>query len=353
MPLRSVRILSSLLLLLLWPGFGRPDTIVRAESGSGSTSSEPIPEAEKLSAAGEASLRDLLNAALLPDLHLPNFADYKKDAVAFYGDFGDSLPWLDQSKPTPEARAVIRALQHSAYKGLRPEDYDGPLWDARLAKFDGPANMSESDLLKFDLALTICAMRYISDLHMGRVNPQLFHFGLDINHEQIPLSDFLSQKLVGAADADAVLATVEPPFPIYPRTQAALEKYIELARIDDGEPLPASSRPVKPGDSYSGVKRLAKLLALLGDLPSENALAYTEGNYQGALVDAVKHFQLRHGLAPNGVLDAPTLDELNTPLSRRVTQLQLAMERMRWLPHQFSRPPVIVNIPEFRLYGLN
>jgi L,D-transpeptidase YcbB len=353
MPLRSIRILAGFLLLLLWPVFGRPDAFVRAESGSGSTSSEPIPEPQKLSPGGEASLQDVLNAALLPDLHKPNFANYRKDATAFYVDFGDALPWLDQGKPTAEARAVIRALQNSAYKGLRPEDYDGPLWDARLAKFDGPGAIPESDLLKFDLALTICAMRYVSDLHMGRVNPQLFHFGLDIDHQQISLSDFLSQKLVGAADAEAVLTTVEPPFPIYPRTQAALKKYIEFARIDDGEPLPASSRPVKPGDSYPGVQRLAKLLTLLGDLPPENAAAFTEGSYQGALVDAVKHFQRRHGLAPNAILDSPTLKELNTPLARRVTQLQLAMERMRWLPHQFSRPPVIVNIPEFRLYGLN
>jgi len=67
----------------------------------------------------------------------------------------------------------------------------------------------------------------------------------------------------------------------------------------------------------------------------------------------VKHFQRRHGLEPNGILDAPTLRELNTPLSRRVTQLQLALERMRWLPHEFTRPPIVVNIPEFRLYVLN
>ena len=110
---------------------------------------------------------------------------------------------------------------------------------------------------------------------------------------------------------------------------------------------------VKPGDSYAGVPRLEKLLALLGDLPAGPAEGHGEGNYQGALVDAVKHFQRRHGLEPNGILDAPTLRRLNTPLSRRVTQLQLAMERMRWLPHQFDRPPIVVNIPEFRLYAVN
>jgi L,D-transpeptidase YcbB len=67
----------------------------------------------------------------------------------------------------------------------------------------------------------------------------------------------------------------------------------------------------------------------------------------------VKHFQRRHGLVSNGIIDAATRRQLNTPLSRRVVQLQLAMERMRWLPHDFAQPPIVVNIPEYRLYAIN
>lgn len=89
------------------------------------------------------------------------------------------------------------------------------------------------------------------------------------------------------------------------------------------------------------------MLTLLGDLPAGTGDA--RGTYQGALVTAVKHFQQRHGLDPNGMIDPPTLKELNTPLARRVLQLQLTMERLRWLPHEFDRPPIVVNIPEFRL----
>jgi murein L,D-transpeptidase YcbB/YkuD len=108
---------------------------------------------------------------------------------------------------------------------------------------------------------------------------------------------------------------------------------------------------VKPGDSYPGLPLLAKRLALLGDFPQEHG---SIGEiYQSDLVDAVKHFQLRHGLEPNGLLDAATVKELNTPLSRRITQLQLTMERLRWLPHEFDRPPIVVNIPEFRLHANN
>jgi murein L,D-transpeptidase YcbB/YkuD len=67
----------------------------------------------------------------------------------------------------------------------------------------------------------------------------------------------------------------------------------------------------------------------------------------------VKRFQARHGLDPYGRIGAATLRQLNTPLSRRVRQLQLTLERYRWAPHRFSHPPVIVNTPEFRLRAMN
>ena len=63
----------------------------------------------------------------------------------------------------------------------------------------------------------------------------------------------------------------------------------------------------------------------------------------------MKHFQLRHGIDADGRLGKDTLRELNTPISQRVKQLQLALERWRWAPHTFEHAPVVVNVPEFRL----
>jgi murein L,D-transpeptidase YcbB/YkuD len=75
--------------------------------------------------------------------------------------------------------------------------------------------------------------------------------------------------------------------------------------------------------------------------------------YSGPLVDAVKHFQERHGLAPDGRLGQETLKQLNKPLSTRVEQLRLTLERWRWVPYELPNPPVVVNIPEFRLRAYN
>ncbi len=83
---------------------------------------------------------------------------------------------------------------------------------------------------------------------------------------------------------------------------------------------------------------MERLLRLVGDLGPNDTLA-----------DAVKRFQIRHGIEPDGRIGKDTLKQLNTPLSQRVRQLQLVLERWRWVPHSFPRPPIVVNIPEFRL----
>ena len=75
--------------------------------------------------------------------------------------------------------------------------------------------------------------------------------------------------------------------------------------------------------------------------------------YEGALVKAVESFQQRHGLTADGRIDAKTLAELNVPLSRRLRQMELTLERWRWLPDEYQHSPIVVNVPEFQLraYG--
>jgi len=44
---------------------------------------------------------------------------------------------------------------------------------------------------------------------------------------------------------------------------------------------------------------------------------------------------------------------MNVPLSQRVTQIELAMERLRWLPELNAGPYIIVNIPAFQLWAFD
>jgi murein L,D-transpeptidase YcbB/YkuD len=154
-------------------------------------------------------------------------------------------------------------------------------------------------------------------------------------------------------DPTVAIQELDPPFEGYRRARGMLAQYLQLARQDDGEKLPSASKPIEPGQPYSSVPRLATLLMRLGDLPPAAFPPADPGVYQGAVVDAVKRFQARHGLEADGRLGSGTLAALNTPLDHRVRQLQLALERYRWIPRDSSRPWIVVNIPEFRLRAFN
>src|SRR5258708_30467906 len=104
-------------------------------------------------------------------------------------------------QPTAQAQQVISILLRAEQKGLAAEGYDGPGWDDRLAKLKLAAvQPSEADAVRFDAALTVCVMRYVSDLRIGKVNPKHFNFGLDVEPKKYDLPDFLKEEVVDSSD---------------------------------------------------------------------------------------------------------------------------------------------------------
>jgi murein L,D-transpeptidase YcbB/YkuD len=303
-----------------------------------------------LSSDSQSWLRTAISSGAADFLRWPNFSDYSKHVQKLYEFNGNSLWWVKGMEPTAQARQVIALMLQADQKGLSAEDYDGSRWSDRLAKLKPVTRQpAEADAVKFDLALTVCAMRYISDLHIGRVNPKHFAFAFDEESKKYDLAEFLRDHVVEGSDVTGALAQVEPPYPGYRRTISALHTYMQLAKQDDGEQLPPAKKAIAPGDAYPGVPRLTRLLRLVGDLPVDANIPADSPAYDGALVDAVKNFQGRHGRNPNGRIDAQTLADLNVPLSRRVEQMQWTLERWRWLPDSYQKAPIVANIPEFRL----
>jgi L,D-transpeptidase YcbB len=292
-------------------------------------------------------IREITSAGHLTDLRWPDFSDYRIQLQEFYESVSYSPAWIRDDKPKPQALAIIEELQEADFDGLNAEDYDGSRWKERLIRTQRP-----EDAARFDVALTVCVMRYVSDRNIGRVNPRHFKFGLTVESKKFDLARYVRDRLVESQNVHTALEEVEPPFPGYKRTLAALRQYLKLSSLDDAEKLPTPSKGIDPGDPYPGTARLTRLLRLLGDLPSEATVAPGD-IYQGPLLEGVKSFQQRHGLAPDGRLGEQTLKQLNTPLTRRVEQLRLTLERWRWVPQEFAVPPVVVNIPEFRLRTLD
>ena len=301
-----------------------------------------------LTAVGVSALRSIANAASNPDLRWPDFAPYRSEFARVYEKSG--LVWIQNGRVRPQGLAVIDLLKNADAMGLEPEDYDGPRWADRLAKLT--ENPSEQELVSFDTALTVSAMRYIRAVHVGRVNPKEFKFELDVGDGLSKLADFVG-TVANASDPAAEIQKLEPPFLGYRKLLALLPVYEDYARKDDGQKLQTTAKTVRPGQPYASLQHLGRFLQLIGDIPADTKLEPNPSVYQGALVEGVKHYQSRHGENPTGLLDARTISELNTPPPLRIRQIKLTLERWRWLPHSFPQPPVVVNLPEYRLRAIN
>jgi L,D-transpeptidase YcbB len=258
-------------------------------------------------------------------------------------DPGPGAAWVGAGPDAAQARAVAEALRGAWRHGLRPDDYRGG-WSAAEAP---PAEAGRAR----GLALEVALLRFLSDLRVGRVSPREARWHLEVA-DAGPEVVALAHRVASGEDVTAVVASAEPPFAAYRRTRHALEQYVRLAAEPDGPPVPAPARKIEPGQRWDGVAALEALLRRTGDLPPGEPPA-EDGRYAGALVAAVERFQRRHGLEPDGVIGAATARQLAVPLSRRVTQLELTLERWRWLPRRFTAPPVVVNVPEFRLHAFD
>ena len=311
----------------------------------------PALTAQTVSASAVAGFHGIVDSGRNADLRWPDFTPYKTEVAKLYEANGYSLLWVQNGSVRLQGLAVIQLLQNADAKGLDPEDYDGSRWQGRLLKLG--QNPSEQDLVSFDTALTVSAMRYIRAVHCGRANPKEFNFQLDTGSDQFSLADFIQTQVVNAGDPVAEIQKLEPPFLGYRKLLALLPVYEGYAKQDDGQKVPMVAKTVRPGQSYAGVVRLGWFLQTNGDIPASQHLDPNATIYEGALVEGVRHYQDRHGETSTGNLDVRTINELNTPPAARIRQIKLTLERWRWLPNSFSQPPVVVNLPEYRVRAMN
>jgi murein L,D-transpeptidase YcbB/YkuD len=239
------------------------------------------------------------------------------------------------------AAAALWVLRQAALQGLDPRDYGADALQRQLGA-------GKLDAARFDVALTTAMLHYLADLRVGRVRSE-YHTRLpDPRLKQYDPVERLRTGLAAGKLQGAVRAA-EPPIRLYGEVKAALAHYRELAR----QPYPALPNPqgkVASGGAYPAAQALFERLVLLGDLPAD-APAPGEGIYSEAMEEGVRHFQARHGLLDDGVLGRGTIDALNVPLTRRVRQLELTLERLRWLPDLGPGPLIMVDLPVYRLWA--
>lgn len=294
------------------------------------------------------TLRLLTETAHHPYLTWPDYPHYRDEMEGLYEPGGYGLLWFEGGMPTSQARAAVEALAGADAHALNPGDYDAGQLQELLTEIAGGREVDGSELALVDAAISVAFLRFLSDMHIGRVNPQNLSFGFNVEDRKLDLAAVV-QAAIRNDQVRETVARVEPKFPQYDRMQEVLAEYRELATRE----LPSlpDGTTVHPGDEYTATVDLRALLIALGDLGADTAPAGTD--YDGELLRAVERFQARHGLDPDGVIGKATFAELNTPMAERVHQIELGLERLRWLPDVLDAPLAVVNVPAFELWVLD
>ena len=260
--------------------------------------------------------------------------------------------WSDARGPTRLADDLVAALRRADLEGLRSEDYhlvgiERVLAAVRADDKHGPA-LDPDRWAELDLLLTDAFLVYGAHLLGGRVNPETLNPQWVANGRTADIAVVLEAGLASRDIAGAIESLVPSQYG-YRRLREALAKDREVAAAGGWRAIPDAT--LQLGDSGGPVVALRERLRLEGDLGGGEAPAEEQNVrvFDAAVDQAVRMFQQRHGLAADGVVDGATRAELNVPVERRVEQLELNLERWRWLPRDLGRRHIIVNIAAYEL----
>jgi murein L,D-transpeptidase YcbB/YkuD len=313
------------------------------------------PSASDLERVRQA-VSDILNAPERPAYVRPDDARSWNLVTRFYKNRSQQPAWISSRGRGEQMEGLFRALARSDHEAIDPALHDvAALRDLERRTRSARGDDRAGALADLDVRLTYEFISYHSLLHGGQIDPT------DVNPAwPTSVSRVASDSLLDAAlqerRVERALATDDFAAG-YVRLRDALAAYRGIAT--DGEWPRVAADKLAPGDSTPQVAALRARLAASGDLDETSngksgASVRSTGDeeallYDDAITEAVKRFQARHGLEPDGIAGSQTISQLNVPVAERVRQIELNMSRWRWLPNDLGDRYIEVNVPAFEL----
>ena len=299
------------------------------------------------------SASDSLQQAIAQQL---SSADARQLPITEFYQLSDGQPaW----QAAGAVESLVEALNSLENDGLVPEDYHA---DTLLGEFQRSQSGDDAAQASFDIKATRSLLLALDHLERGKVNPRDVEPQWDAPR---PESDYSLLRVVHAVEdraLDNATALARPSSGEYQQLRDALKQYYQLASLGSAPYLAAREESLRPGDEADDVIVLRQRLALWGetDLMVADSRAYplidvqaasNQRVFDAALESAVKRFQRRHLLQEDGVVGEQTRLALNTPVSARIDQLRVNLERARWIrPMQSAEPRVWVDIAGYRMH---
>ncbi len=269
-----------------------------------------------------------------------------RDLLAEIYETRDFSPtWNDDA----QVMELISLIEATEADGLDPADYHLQDVEHIYRERQSGRIISPLERAVTEIMLTDSLIRLGYHQLFGKVNP----YTLDPNwnflrelHGMDPAATV--QEAIDSPSLTVFLQEVIPRSRMYRQLQAALAQYREIA-ANGGWPQIPDGPVLRPGDTDERVSVLAQRLAISGDLESIQTFAPMT-TYDAFVQEGIERFQARHGIEVDGVIGPATLRALNVPAEERVEQLEVNLERARWVTDDLEGVFVLVNIAGFRAY---
>lgn len=246
--------------------------------------------------------------------------------------------WIVNGKPGVRAQAIRAVLEDAVSHGLNPNNY----FVSNIKQFWNSTD--DSGLARLDIIISLGMLLYVADQQEGRMGPHLANPELFASARDVTLNRDVMIKGLSEPDMRSYMEAQAPQLLQYSKLRGKLAEY-QVLEQKGGWPSVSPGQVLKPGTHDPRVKAIRMRLAVTGEWRqglSESSI------YDEELVQSVKTFQKRHGLEQDGIVGKGTLDAMNVPISFRIKQIIINMERYRWLK-RIGRDEklVAVNIASF------
>lgn len=245
--------------------------------------------------------------------------------------------WVRDNGPKTKAKALLGELKISGVHGLSPAFYNVPDIEALMA------SNSPDDLARLDILLSGAAAEFGHDLANGRIGPDVAPSENAV--EPVPMTP--AQFVAGAEAAENLRDFAGGLLKDDYRYIRMIAKLAEFSRIEASGAWPAidpAGVEIAPGAKDARLKDIRTLLVLTGDMTGQASDGDTTLNPTDG--DAVRAFQVRHGLEPTGAVDKATLAEMAVPLADRIRQIRINLERRRWQNRDLGPDSIYINLAD-------
>jgi L,D-transpeptidase YcbB len=261
----------------------------------------------------------------------------------FYEERAFEPVWVAPA-PAARLRELTSAIRTSEEHGLDPEAYHLTTIDSLARRLT--ERFDEETAVDLELLATDAFLVLGSHLLHGRVNPETINPEWLANRRSARLDTILAQAVERSRIVDG-LYELAPQQERYRRMLAAARTLRTLA-ARGGWPVVPDGERLEVGSEGPRVLALRRRLGIGGDVASAEDDGRAEPlRFDPSLAEAVRRFQRRHGLDADGVVGRATLAALNVPAQERLRQIEINLERWRWLPAELGDRHIEVNIPGF------